>query len=90
MSNMNITNNNRPTSVVYDVEDIMRLLNIGHSRAYALVKQSGFPSIKIGRQFKVPCAAFERWLEASANNQSDFLSDKLTSEYDAIINAKAV
>ena len=76
--------------VVYNIEDIMSLLDIGHARAYALVKQRGFPSIKIGRQFKVPRDAFERWLEASALEQADYLTDKLTSEYDAILNARAV
>ncbi|MBR4910555.1 MAG: helix-turn-helix domain-containing protein [Clostridia bacterium] len=76
-------------TVVYDVEDIMELLDIGHSRAYALMKAKGFPSIKIGRQFKVPRAAFERWLEVSASGQEEYLSDKYTSAYDAILNARA-
>ena len=77
-------------TVVYDVEDIMALLGIGHSRAYALMKSSGFPAMRIGRQFKVPRDACDRWLEASANNKADYLSDPFASQFDAIINAKAI
>ena len=52
---------------VYDAEDIQKLLGIGRSKAYAFLdeayeKQKPFRVIRIGRLYRVPKEAFDRWL----------------------------
>ncbi len=56
---------------VYDVEDIQKLLGIGRSKAYAFLdeayeKQKPFRVIRIGRLYRVPKEAFDRWLRGES------------------------
>ena len=53
--------------MVYDVEDIQRLLGIGRSKAYTYLDevyqvQKPFRVIKIGKLFRVPRQSFDSWL----------------------------
>lgn len=52
---------------VYDADDIQKLLGIGRSKAYAFLdevyeKQKPFRVIKIGRLYRIPKEAFDKWL----------------------------
>ena len=52
---------------VYDAEDIQKLLGIGRSKAYAFLdeayeNQKPFRVIKIGKLYRVPKEAFDKWL----------------------------
>jgi len=49
-------------SEVYTVNDIMDILNIGKNTAYDLMKQEGFPVIKIKTTYRVPKQAFHNWM----------------------------
>ncbi len=56
---------------VYDAEDIQKLLGFGRSKAYAFldeayVKQKPFRVIRIGRLYRVPKEAFDRWLRGES------------------------
>ena len=51
----------------YDAEDIQKLLGIGRSKAYTFLdevyeKQKPFRVVKIGRLYRVPKEAFDKWL----------------------------
>jgi excisionase family DNA binding protein len=46
---------------LYTVADIMRILRISKNLAYSLVVSDGFPSIKIGRTYRIPKKEFEVW-----------------------------
>ena len=48
---------------VLQTKDLMKYLKIGKDRAYALMRQNGFPSIKIGKTFIVTQEALETWLK---------------------------
>jgi excisionase family DNA binding protein len=52
--------------LVMRVEDVQRALLISRLKAYELVHQQGFPTMRIGRSIRVPRDAFLRWLEAQA------------------------
>ena len=58
---MNQNNNNE--IILYTVEDIKKMFNIGQTSAYALVNSPGFPSIKINRKILVPKNELEKWLK---------------------------
>ena len=52
---------------VYDAEDIQKLLGIGRSKAYTFLDevyeiQKPFRVVKIGRLYRVPKEAFDKWL----------------------------
>jgi hypothetical protein len=50
-------------SEVYTVADIQGILKISKNVAYDLIKQEGFPVIKIKSTYRVPVRAFEKWLD---------------------------
>jgi excisionase family DNA binding protein len=54
------------TRVVYTVREVAALLGMCLPKAYELVRQEGFPAIRIGRRIVVPKEAFHRWLEQAA------------------------
>ena len=46
------------------VAELAKYLNIGINAAYRLVKQPGFPSMKIGeKRYLIPGKALEKWLD---------------------------
>ena len=52
---------------VYDAEDIQKSLGIGRSKAYTFLdevyeNQKPFRVVKIGRLYRVPKEAFDKWL----------------------------
>ena len=51
----------------YDADDVQKLLGIGRSKAYNFLdevyaEQKPFRVIKIGKLYRVPKEAFDRWL----------------------------
>lgn len=50
---------------VYDVYDIMNMLDISKTSAYKLIKSNSFKYITIGKIYKVPKASFDNWLNMS-------------------------
>lgn len=47
----------------YTVEDIQRILDIGRSAAYALVKNPPFKVLRIGTTIKISKPSFDAWLQ---------------------------
>ncbi len=48
------------------VKDIQKKLKIGRDRAYALMRSTAFPSIKIGARYYVTEEALDDWLRRYA------------------------
>jgi len=55
---------------ILKVEDVQKLLRIGRRQAYELVKQEGFPVIRLGRSIRVPAHAFFEWLRTQTEEVS--------------------
>ena len=49
-------------SKVYTVKEVMDILKISKNTAYDLIKQEGFPVIKIKNTYRIPKVAFDEWL----------------------------
>lgn len=49
----------------YNLKEIQEILGICHSTATKIVKTKQFPSIRVGREVRIPKADFDAWL----NNQ---------------------
>lgn len=47
---------------VLEVEELASKLKIGRDAAYELVKQPGFPSVRIGKRIIIPVVALDKWL----------------------------
>lgn len=43
-------------------EDVQQILQINDRQARALMRTEGFPSIKIGREYRVEEEAFTNWI----------------------------
>ena len=46
----------------YTAEDLQQIMQIGHKQAEALMRVEGFPSIRIGRSYRVEEDALSEWL----------------------------
>lgn len=55
--------------LVMRVEDVQRALDISRLKAYELVHQAGFPTLRLGRCIRIPRDAFLRWLEAQTGQE---------------------
>lgn len=52
--------------MVLRVEDLMPILGIGRSNAYALVRSGQVRSIRIGHQFRIPREAVQEFLDGTS------------------------
>lgn len=54
------------------VEELQKILNIGKDMAYNLVRRKDFPSIKLGREYRVLVEQLPEWLlkQQKTNNFS--------------------
>ena len=50
-------------SLVYDIPEAGKMLNLTRNNAYAAARRGDIPTIKIGKLIKVPKAAFHKMLE---------------------------
>ena len=47
---------------MFDTKDLAAMLKIGRDRAYDLMRSEGFPSIKIGKTYRVDEEALLQWI----------------------------
>jgi len=52
------------------VQELSAMLGISMPKAYELVKQPGFPVIRVGARILIPIDAFKEWLIITSNQQS--------------------
>ena len=50
----------------YRVEDIAKILDIGRSSAYNLVREGHFKTVRIGTAIRISRKSFDEWLESQA------------------------
>lgn len=50
----------------YRVEDIAKILDIGRSSAYNLVREGHFKIVRIGTAIRISRKSFDEWLESQA------------------------
>ena len=50
------------------VQELSSMLGISLPKAYELVKQPGFPVIRIGARILIPVDAFKEWLVIHSQN----------------------
>jgi excisionase family DNA binding protein len=60
----NGTTENAPLQRTYTVEDIAKILGIGRTSAYNLVKEGHFKIVRIGNAIRVSKKSFDEWLDA--------------------------
>ena len=56
----------------YTTEDLQQILQIGHKQAKALMHTDGFPSIKIGREYRVEEDMLRQWLNDTKEFPLDY------------------
>jgi len=58
-----IPTNTPTTKVTLTVPEVASILRIGRCKAYELVGEGVFPTIKVGRSIRIPAERFYQWLE---------------------------
>lgn len=53
-------------TLVYTVNELAKVLNIGMNSAYYLVNSKDFPKITVGRKILVPKKALEEWINTNS------------------------
>ena len=48
----------------YTVNEIARILGVSQARAYGLVQEGLFKSVRIGNAIRIPKRSFDKWLES--------------------------
>ena len=61
--NANTQNTGAETKRIYTVEEIAKLLGIGKTTAYALVKEGHFKIVRIGSAIRISRQSFDEWLD---------------------------
>lgn len=61
--NANTQNTVAETKRTYTVEEIAKLLSIGKTTAYALVKEGHFKIVRIGSAIRISRQSFDEWLD---------------------------
>ena len=61
--NANTQNTVAETKRTYTVEEIAKLLSIGRTTAYALVKEGHFKIVRIGSAIRISKQSFDEWLD---------------------------
>ena len=56
-----------PEKRVYTVEDLREILNVSESYVYKLIKSGEFRVVKVGRHYRIPKPAFDKWFNEKAN-----------------------
>lgn len=51
------------------VQELSAQMGISLPKAYELVKQTGFPTIKVGTRILIPVDAFKEWLVITSNKE---------------------
>ena len=59
----NTQNTVAETKRTYTVEEIAKLLSIGRTTAYALVKEGHFKTVRIGSAIRISKQSFDEWLD---------------------------
>lgn len=48
--------------LAFNVGEAAKAMGVGKNTMYALVKQEGFPALKVGKKYVIPVKPFEAWL----------------------------
>lgn len=54
-------------NITMTVLEMAACLKIGRNTAYKIVKNGSIPSIRIGRQLRIPVVAFREWLASNGS-----------------------
>ena len=57
--------------VLLTMRHVIEVTGVSRDTAFRLVHQRGFPSVRVGKQIRVPKAAFQRWLEEQTTTDED-------------------
>ena len=65
MDNEKIVRSLEDLPMVLRVEDLMPILGVGRSNAYALVRSGQVRSVRVGHQFRIPREAIQEFLDGA-------------------------
>ena len=67
------------------VQELSSRMGISLPKAYALVKEPGFPVIRIGTRILIPVEGFHRWLKEQSERNVEKVDVNLTEKADHFV-----
>lgn len=58
-------------------KDIIEIFGVSKNTAYKMVRQKGFPSIKVGNRYVVRESSLEKWIETNEGREFILLESKI-------------
>lgn len=56
-------NLNKIEKVAINMAEFASVMSIGRNKAFELIRQPGFPAVRVGRRVIIPVTALKSWLE---------------------------
>lgn len=57
---------------ILTTEDLQNILKLSDKQARALMRTAGFPSIKVGREYRITEPALQQWLDTTKSIRLDY------------------
>jgi len=54
---------------LYTITELKKIFHCGNNKIYQIINSSGFPKIKIGKQFYVPKDKLQKWIYINIGNE---------------------
>ena len=58
--------NAMPDNALLTVDEVAQRLRLSRNKVYELLHTHQIPHIRLGRQFRIPSLAFEKWIESAS------------------------
>ena len=55
--------------VAFTAEEFSKAAHLSLPTVYELIHAEGFPALRVGKRWIIPCKAVEKWLEANIGQQ---------------------
>lgn len=68
----------------YKVSDIESILQLSRTKAYALVNQNLFPTIRIGKIIRIPSGPFDNWMISQIGHDCQDITHNTDNNDEAI------
>lgn len=67
-----MTKDSECDTIIYTVTDVQKILSLGRTRAYELMRSDGFPSVKLNNRLYVSKENFEKWFNKQTNKTYNY------------------
>lgn len=57
-----------PNKRVYTCKEVQDMLGVSRTTIYSLISENVFRTVRVGGQYRISKASFDKWLDSQSNN----------------------